>query len=69
MTTMLDNVTRNWWAFILRGVLAILFGIAAWFWPGLTARVLVTLFGAYALVDGVFTIMTGIAARDEDQRW
>jgi uncharacterized membrane protein HdeD (DUF308 family) len=69
MTTMLDNVTRNWWAFILRGLLAILFGIATWFWPGLTARVLVTLFGAYALVDGVFTIMTGIAARDENQRW
>ena len=69
MTTTLDNVTRNWWSFILRGVLAILFGVAVWFWPGLTARVLVTLFGAYALVDGVFTIITGIAARDEDQRW
>jgi uncharacterized membrane protein HdeD (DUF308 family) len=69
MTTILGNVTQNWWAFVLRGVVAILFGIAAWFWPGLTARVLVTLFGAYALVDGLLAIVAGIAARDENQRW
>ena len=69
MTTMLATLARNWWVFVLRGVLAILFGIAAWVWPGLTLTALVYLFGAYALVDGVFAVVAGIASRGENRRW
>jgi len=46
---------------VLRGVLAILFGILAFIWPGPTLEVLVLIFGAYALVDGIFLVATGIA--------
>ena len=42
----------HWWVLLLRGVLAILFGIAAYAWPGMTLVTLLTLFGAFALVDG-----------------
>ncbi|MBV9825211.1 MAG: HdeD family acid-resistance protein [Alphaproteobacteria bacterium] len=55
-------VVINWWALALRGVFAILFGIIAIVWPGLTAAVLVLLFGAYALLDGIFALVAGLRA-------
>ena len=47
-------LSRFWWLLLLRGVLAILFGISAFAWPGLTLVTLVMLFAAYAFVDGIF---------------
>jgi uncharacterized membrane protein HdeD (DUF308 family) len=57
---MLDVLSRGWWLLVLRGVLAVLFGAAAFAWPGLTLYTLLVLFGAYALVDGVFAIVSSI---------
>lgn len=56
----LEAVARHWWILTIRGVLAILFGLLAWIWPGITLLVLVILFGAYALVDGIFAIGAAI---------
>lgn len=64
MSTMLGVISRNWWIFLLRGVIAILFGIVAIVWPGLTLTTLVWLFGFYAIVDGIAAIWHGISNRD-----
>ncbi|GLZ75466.1 hypothetical protein Afil01_02730 [Actinorhabdospora filicis] len=61
---MLGQLSRNWWVLVLQGVLAIIFGIMAWVWPGATVLVLVILFGAYTLVDGVFAIAAAIRGTD-----
>ena len=53
---MLQMLARYWWAVVLRGVFAVLFGLLALIWPGVTILVLVTLFGAYAIVDGVIAL-------------
>lgn len=67
---MITTLARYWWAFLLRGVCAILFGIAAFLWPGLTLAVLVLLFGAYAFVDGVFLIISAIGGWNEiENHW
>jgi uncharacterized membrane protein HdeD (DUF308 family) len=47
----------HWWALAIRGVIAILFGLAALLRPGIALEALILLFGAYALVDGVFAIV------------
>jgi uncharacterized membrane protein HdeD (DUF308 family) len=41
--------------------MAILFGVLAFIWPGITLTVLVLLFGAYALVDGVFALIAAFS--------
>ena len=58
-----------WWVLLLRGVLAILFGIAAYAWPGMTLVTLLTLFGAFALVDGIFNVFHAFSGRKEDEHW
>ena len=50
---MLSQVARSWRVYAVRGVAAIIFGIAALVWPGPTLAVLVYMFGAFAFVDGV----------------
>ena len=63
-------LARNWWALALRGALAILFGILAIVWPGLTLTALVILFGAYALADGVFAIIAFLRGDGfQEGRW
>jgi uncharacterized membrane protein HdeD (DUF308 family) len=49
--------TGHWWALALRGVIAILFGLAAFLRPDIALEALILLFGAYALVNGVFAIV------------
>jgi uncharacterized membrane protein HdeD (DUF308 family) len=60
MITMLDVLAKNWWTFVLRGVLAIIFGLVAWAWPDLTLNTILLLFAAYAIVDGIFAIVAAI---------
>jgi uncharacterized membrane protein HdeD (DUF308 family) len=59
--TICDSIAElfrhNWWVLVLRGVAAILFGILAFIWPGITIFTLVLLFGAYALVNGILALV------------
>src|SRR5438445_13499221 len=62
-------LVRNWWALALRGALAVLFGVAAFVMPGLTLVVLIALFAAYALIDGVLAIIAGVKAAEHHERF
>ena len=60
---------RNWWAVALRGVLAVLFGVIALFFPQIAVTALVTVFGVYALIDGVLAIVAARRAAEEHRDW
>jgi uncharacterized membrane protein HdeD (DUF308 family) len=59
----------NWWALALRGVAAIIFAILTFAVPGITLTVIVLLFGAYALIDGILAIISAIQAAHGHRRW
>jgi len=63
------DLTRNWGAFVARGIAAILFGVAGFLWPGITLAALVILFAVYALVDGVFAILAAIRGQANAPWW
>lgn len=65
---LVGSMARYWWAFALRGLAAIVFGVLAFIWPGITATVLVIMFGAYALWDGVFDLIAAFRT-EGDRRW
>ena len=54
---MLHALAKCWWLLLLRGIAAIVFGVLAFVWPGLTLVTLVLLYGAFALVDGVLSLI------------
>lgn len=62
-------ISEYWWALTLKGILAILFGVAAVFWPGLTILTLLYLFGAYILVAGIVDIIHGIGGVSKNMSW
>ena len=53
---MKNYLARYWWIFLLRGLFSIIFGVLAFVMPGLTIATLVIVWGAYALVDGLFAL-------------
>jgi uncharacterized membrane protein HdeD (DUF308 family) len=59
--TMLHFIARNWWLLVVRGACAILFGVLAFAWPGVTLGALVLLWGVYALVGGVLSLMAAFS--------
>jgi uncharacterized membrane protein HdeD (DUF308 family) len=66
---MLENISRNWWLYALRGVAAIIFGVVAFTRPVQALQALVLVFGAYAFVDGICAIFAGIASHRFFESW
>ena len=66
---MLPAVSGNWVALAVRGAAAVLFGLTTLIWPGLTLAVLIVLYGAYAVVDGVFAVVEGLRTPSGTHKW
>jgi uncharacterized membrane protein HdeD (DUF308 family) len=54
---------RNWWVVLLRGLVAIAFGVLIWLQPAISLAALILLFGAYSMADGILGAWTAIAGR------
>jgi uncharacterized membrane protein HdeD (DUF308 family) len=62
-------MTTSWWVLALRGAAAVIFGILALIWPGLTLLFLVALFAAYAIVGGAAALVGAIKNRGVERQW
>lgn len=66
---MIEMLARNWGLIVLRGVLALAFGLLTLLRPAVSLAVLVLFFGAFALVDGIATVASAMANRRGQPRW
>ncbi|MBW1779646.1 MAG: HdeD family acid-resistance protein [Deltaproteobacteria bacterium] len=66
---MLTIITKNWWIYVIRGFLAMAFGLLAIVWPGLTIGVLVILFGIYVLFEGFLALSAAFRNRQRKLWW
>jgi uncharacterized membrane protein HdeD (DUF308 family) len=66
---MIDAVCRRWWVLLIRGLCAIALGVCAAFWPGITLLALVILFCAFAITDGVASLVLGIRGEPDGTIW
>ena len=66
---MLDLIAKYWWTFVIRGLLAIAFGLIALVWPGITLIVLVFLFGFYVILEGILSIIAAFINRGMRSWW
>jgi len=73
MNSVVENLgsilSRNWWHLLLRGLVAIGFGILIFAKPNISLQVLVYLFGLYVLVEGIVGVSLAFRARDVDDSW
>ncbi len=68
-SAMVHALAKNWWLLLLRGIAAIIFGVLAFAWPGVTLLTLILFYGAFALVDGVLAIIAAITGGAPGSRW
>jgi len=66
---MLQALARHWWVLLLNGLFAILFGILAVAWPGLTLLALIWIFGVFCLADGATSIVLSFARSERGMFW
>lgn len=64
-----ELLLQSWWMLALRGGIALLFGVLAILWPGLTLLALVVLFAAYALIGGAVSVVGAVKNRESDEEW
>lgn len=51
---------RSWWSYLIRGILALVFGILFVSYPGATLKTFITIVGIFFLVDGLVNMIRSI---------
>jgi len=60
---------KNWWIFLFRGLISVLFGLFALAIPGVTFPALLLMLGAYILVSSILSVTTIIKTRKSLANW
>lgn len=60
---------RLWWAFLVRGILGIAFGVVVVLFPGLGLVAVVALFAAWAIIGGVSSLIGAWQSREHRDWW
>lgn len=59
----------HWWTVVLRGIIAVIFGILAVAWPGITLGILLTIFGIFVFADGILAIISAFSSSEGRKNW
>jgi uncharacterized membrane protein HdeD (DUF308 family) len=62
-------LAAHWWTLVLRGVIAILFGVMTFVSPGAVMLSLALLFAIYLFADGIIGLFAAFRAQQADRQW
>jgi uncharacterized membrane protein HdeD (DUF308 family) len=65
---MIKEFAASWWSLVLRGVIAILFALAIFFFPTLALGILLLVLGIYLVLDGIFALIAGLLREEHESR-
>lgn len=69
MLTTIIEISRTWWMYLVRGLLAIAFGVMLLMWPKSTMSALILVIGAFVLAHGIITVVAGFSSSAYLTRW
>jgi uncharacterized membrane protein HdeD (DUF308 family) len=64
-----DILYKSWWSYVLRGVVALIFGILFIAYPGATLKTFITILGVFLLIDGIINIIRSIVFLFKKEQW
>ena len=66
----LPPLARHWWVFLVRGLVAIAFGLVAFFYPVATLYTFILFYAVFSIVDGAFALVSAVRGREgPGPRW
>ena len=69
MNVRMSSLSEHWWVLLLRGIIAVLFGLAIFAMPGLTLALLILMFGAFVLADGILLVANSLMNIKSNGQW
>jgi uncharacterized membrane protein HdeD (DUF308 family) len=60
----LPALARHWWVFLVRGIVAIAFGLVAFFYPVATLFTFILFYAVFSIVDGVFAVVSAVRGNE-----
>lgn len=66
---MLNLYGKYWWSFFIRGIIAVLFGLAALVLPGITLEILAILLAAFLVADGLLLLIVSFRSKASGPQW
>jgi uncharacterized membrane protein HdeD (DUF308 family) len=64
-----ESLSLAWKVLVARGIVGLVFGVIALAWPGETVVAFVILWGLWALVDGIGSLVEGFGTGPGSPRW
>lgn len=64
-----EALLRNWWSYLLRGIVSLIFAILLLAWPGATLKTIMVIIGIFLLIDGVINLIRSIVLAARKERW
>jgi uncharacterized membrane protein HdeD (DUF308 family) len=60
----LPQLARHWWVFLVRGLVAIAFGLVAFFYPVATLYTFILFYAVFSIVDGLFAVISAVRGQE-----
>ncbi|WFB34901.1 DUF308 domain-containing protein [Kiritimatiellota bacterium B12222] len=66
---LVQQVSKNWWVLLIRGIMLIIIGGYALSVPGVTLATYCTLLGIFLIIDGIMALIFAVSHKMDSKKW